>query len=209
MKTVLNTEHRAQWAKCSFEHVVADYVRAFNAEAKARRPEARFRTLPDGGHVCNGRFLDHADPGKILSRALLQFADPEALAKFFEAITAKDPNLPLHFHVVAAHNGLKRETAAEHAQQEHQTRKRAGSFAIKATKKKQTFPDPQDAAVLLHVRRWGCDYEIALDLCDIQPLRVDAWQYDRMNVKLSSENYATYFEPSFALRDCRTAPPKK
>ncbi|KAH8059037.1 hypothetical protein JL722_5587 [Aureococcus anophagefferens] len=128
----------AQWARCAFDHIIADYVRAFNHKAAETR---HFRKLPSG----------HADAGG----------------------RSRDDGPAVHFDVLALYNGLRSETAAEHADHEHADRKRAKSFTARKPKR-QTFADPRNCALLLRLRRFGCDFELSLGLHDVEPFRVDA-----------------------------------
>ncbi|KAH8072996.1 hypothetical protein JL720_11087 [Aureococcus anophagefferens] len=137
------------WARCAFDHIIADYVRAFNHKAAETR---HFRKLPSG-HAGWRR------PG-----------DGPAV----------------HFDVLALYNGLRSETAAEHADHEHADRKRAKSFTARKPKR-QTFADPRNCALLLRLRRFGCDFELSLGLHDVEPFRVDAREYDRLAGALTKD----------------------
>ncbi|KAH8045958.1 hypothetical protein JL720_16534 [Aureococcus anophagefferens] len=117
---------------------------AFNHKARRRH----FRKLPSG-HACDGRFLESpttdkgVPTGPLYSRAAVSFADPLALVAFFDALAdpdrrsrdaggrGRDDGPAVHFDVLALYNGLRSETAAEHADHEHADRKRAKSFTAR------------------------------------------------------------------------------
>lgn len=210
----------AQWARCAFDHIIADYVRAFNHKAAETR---HFRKLPSG-HACDGRFLESpttdkgVPTGPLYSRAAVSFADPLALVAFFDALAdpdrrsrdaggrSRDDGPAVHFDVLALYNGLRSETAAEHADHEHADRKRAKSFTARKPKR-QTFADPRNCALLLRLRRFGCDFELSLGLHDVEPFRVDAREYDRLAGALTKDTWNDYFAPTFDDHaELRTSP---